>query len=176
MSFFKKFAANLFILFTLMTMVKVHLPMDRKFFQVIYEPITFLERSIGTHQRWFMFAPNPSRTDTYVIGEVEYEDGSKDTFDFHKGIGMSLFDKYRFGERYRKYAAEHLSKESKDFLWEDAARFTVRKLKEKNNYKLPRKVTLTRYWDRMPNWDQKFFKHSEFRKQYQSLTFYSKEP
>lgn len=172
---FKKIGANVFIVFVFMTMIRTHLPMKTKFFQTIFKPIDALEASIGTNQSWLMFSPNPSRMDAYVIGDVEYEDGSKDTFDFHKGIGMSMLNKYLYGEKYRKYTAEHLRADDKKFLWDDATKFVLWKLKEKNNYKIPKKVSLTRYWDEIPTWDQKFIKHKDFREQYKSFVFHTKE-
>lgn len=175
MKFLKRVGANLFIIFVLMTMVRTHLPMDSKLLETIYRPVDALESSFGTNQTWFMFSPNPSRMDAYVIGEVEYEDGSKDTFDFHKGIGMSMLNKYLYGEKYRKFAAENLRSDKKKFLWEDASKFVLRKLKNRNDYKLPKKVILTRYWDIIPHWDKQFIKHSEFRKQYKNFSFYSNE-
>ncbi|HLT22012.1 MAG TPA: hypothetical protein VKZ84_01145 [Bacteriovoracaceae bacterium] len=175
MKILKRIGANIFIVFVLMTMIRTHLPMNTKFFQMIYKPIDAVESSIGTNQTWLMFSPNPSRLDAYVIGEVEYEDGSKDTFDFYKGIGMSMFDKYLHGEKYRKFTSENLRSDKKQFLWPDASKFVLRKLKEKNNYKLPKKVSLIRYWDEIPSWDKKFVKHDEFREQYKSFMFYSKE-
>lgn len=175
MRMIKKVGANIFIISLMMLMAKPHLPMDTKFLKMIYKPLNAAENSIGTGQSWVMFSPNPSRTDAYVIGEVEYEDGSKDSFDFHKGIGMSMLDKYLFGEKYRKYASENLRLDDYDFLWEDASKFVLEKLKVKNNYKIPMKVTLVRYWDEIPLWNKQFVKHKEFRKQYQSYAFYTKE-
>ena len=171
----KRIGANVFIIFVFMTMLRTHLPTDTKFFETIYRPVDIFESSIGTNLTWFMFSPNPSRMDAYVVGEVEYEDGTKDTFDFHKGIGMSMLNKYLYGEKYRKFSSENLRSDNKKFLWEDASKFVLRKLKEKNNYKLPTKVTLTRYWDVIPNWNKRFYKHSEFRKQYKSFAFYTNE-
>lgn len=175
MKLIKKVGANLFIVFLLMTMIKTHLPMNTRFFHFIYQPVFYLEAMVGISQTWFMFSPNPSRTDAYVLGEVEYEDGSKDVFDFHKGIGMSMLNKYLYGEKYRKFASEHLRTDKKKYLWDDASKFVLHKLKEKNNFKLPKKVSLIRFWDRIPNWDTKFIKHKEFRHQYNSYTFYTKE-
>lgn len=172
---FKKIGANVFIIFVLMTMIKTHLPMDTRFFRAVFKPIEIVEASIGTNQTWFMFSPNPSRLDAYVIGEVEYEDGTKDTFDFYKGIGMSMLNKYLYGEKYRKFSSEHLRSDTKKFLWDDASKFVLWKLKEKNNYKIPKKVSLTRYWDEIPTWNKKFIKHREFRDQYSSYVFYTKE-
>lgn len=156
-------------------MIKSHLPMDRKNFQKFLKPVNWIEGALGTDQSWLMFSPNPGKTDSYVTAEVEYVDGSKDTYDFNKGIGLNTKDKYLFGERYRKYTAEYLRLDEYKYLWSDGARFALNKLKEKNNYKIPAKVKLKRHWSKIPDWNQKFYKHGESRGEYERYVFYTKE-
>ena len=175
MNYLKRMGANFFIFFLLMTMIKTHLPMDTKIFQSIYRPITWIENSFGTDQSWLMFSPNPAKMDAFVTGEVEYIDGSKETYDFNKGIDLNTFEKYLFAEKYRKYTSEHLRLDENDFLWSDGARFAMNKLKEKNNFKIPVKVSLKRHWSEIPDWNKKFIKHSQWRNNYNSYVFYTKE-
>lgn len=171
----RKYLANTFIVFLLLTMAKPHLPLEAKFLSTIYYPINKLEGLIGTNQKWNMFSPNPTRLDAYVLGQVEYDDGSSDSYDFNKPIGLNIFQKYLYGEKYRKFVSEHLRTDNKSFLWADGAQFVVTKLEAKNSNKKPTKVTLTRFWSETPNWNKHFMKHGEAKPQYNSFVFFTKE-
>ena len=170
----KKIFANTFIVIVLMMMIRPHLPMKTKFFSMIYQPILKIERSIGTNQTWTMFSPNPSKLDAYVVGVVDYQDGSRDSYDFNKKFELNIIQKYLYGEKYRKFTSEHLRADKKSFLWSDGADFAVKKLSEKNPGKIPRKVTLTRYWSKTPDWNKYFIKHGEPKSKYSSFVFYRK--
>lgn len=170
-----RFLSNCFILLVFMMMLKPQLPLNTKFFSMIYRPINLIEGSIGTNQTWQMFSPNPAKLDSYVIGEVTYEDGSTASYDFNKPLGQNILEKYLFGEKYRKYVGEHLRTDQKVFMWEDGAMFAVRKLAAQNEGKKPVKVTLTRFWHETPDWRQHFLKHSQLKSAYNSYLYYTKE-
>ncbi|HLT23215.1 MAG TPA: hypothetical protein VKZ84_07220 [Bacteriovoracaceae bacterium] len=171
----RKFFASAFIVMVLMMMIKPHLPKDNKFLKTIYWPINKVEGSIGTNQTWLMFSPNPSKIDAYVIGEVTYSDGSKDAFDFYHGLDLNIFQKYLYGEKYRKFTSEHLRIDKRKFLWNDGAKFAVAKLQERNVGKKPVEVTLRRFWSETPKWEKHFIKHGESKPKYNSYLYYRKK-
>src|SRR5687768_9930957 len=103
-SLFKKVLISCFIIFQFMTMVRVHLPVfDSKFFYKIYRPVDFYLSSFSLYQDWMMFAPNPSRNEYYFTAEVEFDNGTKDTFSFPKPWELTIGQKYLDGERIRKF-------------------------------------------------------------------------
>ena len=170
-----KFVPHGIIILVLMMMIKTHLPMDKTLFKSIYYPVDQIQRFFGFNQSWMMFSPNPSRLDAYVMGEVEFIDGSKWTFDFLDKNSNSIIQKYLKGEKYRKFASENLRQDSNNFLWEDASNFVLKKVLKDSSEKRPIKVTLTRYWSETPDWNKTFLKHSKMKEKYQSYTFYSRE-
>lgn len=175
MSLPKKMFVSLFIVFNFLIMFRVHLPLDSRYFSTLYKPIDSYLSFFSIYQDWFMFAPNPSKLNLYITAEVEFDDGSKDVYEFERDSMGSLVQKYISGERYRKYISESLRKDKNSYLWKDAAKFAVRKLKDKNYSKIPLKVHLTRHWDEIPQMEEEFRPHLSKSSNYQSFKFYTYE-
>lgn len=154
-------------------MIKPRLPLENQLLSWIYTPINAIEANLGTNQSWMMFSP-PSRLDSYVLARVTYDDGLMDFYDFNRPLGMNILEKYLYGEKYRKFVSEHLRTDRKSWMWEDGAKFAIRKLADKNKDKNPKKVELIRFWSLTPEWREHFIKHGESKPRYESFLFYTK--
>lgn len=146
----KKFFISAFIVFNFLIMARVHLPLDVKFFSSLYVPVDTYTRFFSTFQDWMMFAPNPSRTNYELSAEIEFTDGSRDSWFFPKASELSIVGKYLYGERYRKFISEGVRKNENNFMWKDTARFALRKIGENHYNKIPSKVHLYRHWEDVP--------------------------
>lgn len=121
-----------------------------------------------------MFSPNPARTNVHLTAEVEFDDGTTDTYSYPDSAKMSLAEKYTSGERYR-VISEAIRKDVNSFLWPDAAKFALRKLKDTNFQKIPMKVHLYRHWNIIPDMDKEFIPHLTKTKSYSKYKFYTHE-
>lgn len=176
MNLFQKFVVSGFIVFQLLTMIRVHLPLgESKFFYSLYRPIDAYLSSFSLYQDWMMFAPNPSRTEVYVTAEVEFDNGVKDTFSFPKPWELSIAQKYVNGERIRKFISEGVRRDENSWMWPDTARFVLRQLKAKHFDKIPLKVHLYRHWYDTPDLRQVFHPQAETVKDYARYRFYTYE-
>lgn len=106
-----------------------------------------------------MFAPNPSRTNYHLSAEVEFTDGTRELWDFPRASDLSIYDKYVFGERYRKFVSEGVRKDENKFMWKDTARFALRKIGENHYDRIPKKVHLFRHWEDVPLLSSGFREH-----------------
>lgn len=174
MSGLKKILISGFILFNFLTMIRVHLPMEKNFFREIYRPIDSYLSFFSLYQSWNMFAPDPARTHAYISAEVEFEDGSKDTFVFPRSSELSLLQKYVNVERYR-VISEAIRLDDNSFMWPDTAKFALRKLKDKNFHKIPLKVHLVRHWYETPSVETEFRPHLQKTTSYKSYKFFTRE-
>jgi hypothetical protein len=121
-----------------------------------------------------MFAPNPLTTNAYLTADVEFDDGTKATFEFPRADRMTIFEKYTHGERMR-VMMEAIRMDKNQFLWKDAAKFVMRKLKKDNFYKIPMKVHLNRHWNTIPDPKMVFRSHLFKSQDYNKYTFYTYE-
>lgn len=175
MSKLRKCLISCFIVLSLLSMLRVHLPLDTKFFSSVYRPIDSYLSFFSIYQDWMMFAPDPGRVNSNIDAQVEFDDGTTETYSFPRAAEMSLLDKYMRGEKFRKIISEGIRKDSHNFLWRDTAKYVLRELKEKNFNKIPLKVHLIRLWDDIPDYDKKFRLHSEVPKNFQQFRFYTYE-
>lgn len=175
MTKFRNFFISLFIIFNIMAMLRVHVPFESKFFSSLYGPIDSYLRVFSIDQTWMMFAKNPSRLNTFISAEVEFDDGSKDTYFFPDSSELSLLDKYINGERYRKIISESIRRDDHKFMWKDTAKFALRKLKENNYYKIPLKVDLNRHWNLIPDMQTTFIPHRSKVRSHQKYKFFTYE-
>jgi hypothetical protein len=139
-----KVTVSLFILFHLLVMMRVHLPLETKFFSAIYRPVDAYLSFFSIYQDWMMFAKNPSRTNTYVKAEIEFDDGGIVEYKFPHSPRLTLGDKYINGERFRKLISEAITRDSHSYMWKDVARFALRKVRDDNYERVPVKVHLYR--------------------------------
>jgi hypothetical protein len=173
MSLKRKILISLFIIFNFMGMVRVHLPLDAKFFMMLYRPIDYYLSYFSLYQDWMMFAPNPGRLNVTIQAEIEFDDGSSEKYDFPDPMQLSIFKKYRYGEKMRKILSEGIRKEENSYLWKDTARFVLRQMEQSHFHKIPTKVRLYRIWDEVPNLEKQFRSHSETFTKNQSDQFYT---
>lgn len=172
---FKKILISAFILFNFLIMARVHVPLKYEFFSGIYKPVDAYLRFFSTFQDWYMFAPNPSRTNYELSAEVEFTDGSRDTWFFPRTSELSLAGKYLYGERYRKFVSEGVRKDENSFMWKDTARFVLRKMGENHFDKIPTKVHLIRHWEDVPLLGQRFRPHGFRPDKMESYRFFTHE-
>jgi hypothetical protein len=170
----KKILISCFIFLNLMVMIRIHLPMNKSFFQTLYKPLDPFLNFLSLYQSWTMFSPNPSRTNSYVTAEVLFDDGSKDTYSLPRNTDLSFADKYIFGERFR-VISEAIRRDDGQFMWKDTAKFAMRQLREKNFNKIPLKVDLIRHWYITPDINQRFIPHLTRSKNYESYKFFTHE-
>lgn len=170
----KKGLISGFIVFNLLAMIRIHLPLDTKFFQALYRPIDSYLAFFSLYQSWTMFSPNPSRTNAFITAEVHFNDKSKETYVFPRASEMNLFEKYVNGERYR-VLSEAIRNDDNSFLWKDSAKFALRKLRTSSYNKIPLKVELIRHWDVIPDMQASFRPHLARKAHYQSYKFYTYE-
>lgn len=171
----KKIVVSLFILLNFFIMARVHFPLDKTFFAKVYRPIDSYLSFFSIYQDWLMFAPNPGRLNVFVTAKVEFDDGTMDVFTFPRSSELNIVEKYIYGEKYRKFISEGLRKDDHSFMWEDAAKFALRKLRESNFHKVPLRVHLTRHWDEIPDLNKEFRPHGHKSKKYESYKFYTYE-
>lgn len=158
-------AVNVFIVMNIMMMVRAQLDKNSPVINFVYTPVTFVQNYFSMWRGWSMFAPNPLRTNAYVDAIIKFEDGSKIIYNFPRPDDDSLIEKYVFGERYRKYMTDGLRLDNKKHLWEDGAKFVLRKIAPTHFRKKPISVTLRRRWQKLKPWDQEFIAHrSKFDK------------
>ncbi len=170
----KKILISGFILFNFLTMIRVHLPQENRFFRMVYRPVHFYLSFFSLYQSWDMFSPNPARTHTNISAVVEFEDGSKDTYEFPRVSQQTLKQRYVNGERFR-VITEAISQGDNRFMWPDTAKFALRKLKDKNFHKIPLKVSLVRHWYEIPDVDAEFRPHLSKTSSFKSYKFFTHE-
>lgn len=175
MNRFKKIFVSGFILFNFLIMARVHLPVENEFFGRIYRPVDSYLRFFSTFQDWLMFAPNPSRTNYEMSAEVEFTDGTKDTWKFPSPSELTIVGKYLYGERYRKFVSEGVRKNENSFMWKDTAKFALRKIGSNHYDKIPKRVHLTRHWEDVPLLSESFRPHRTFPAKMNSYRFYTHE-
>lgn len=175
MSKFSKIVISAFIVFNFMIMARVHLPIENKFFADVYKPVDTYLRFFSTFQDWYMFAPNPSRTNYELSAEVEFTDGTKETWAFPRTSELSLLGKYLHGERYRKFVGEGVRKNENRFMWKDTAKFALRKVGEEHYNKIPARVHLTRHWEDVPLLSEGWRPHLQRPTKMTSYRFFTHE-
>lgn len=175
MSKVRKILISAFIALNILAMVRMHLPLNTKYFATLYRPIDSYLSFFSIYQDWMMFAPNPSKMDVYITAKVEFHDGTSDTYDFEKASRLGLAEKYVFGERFRKFTSEALRKDENQFMWKDAAKFAMRKVRDQNFHKIPVRVRLTRHWALTPDVNVQLIPHRENKKNYETFNFYTYE-
>lgn len=169
-----KILISAFIVFNFLVMVRVHLPLNSLFISSLYKPIDSYLSFFTLFQSWNMYSPNPSRTNVYLTAEAEFDDGTKDVYEFPRVDQMNIIEKYAYGERMR-VITESIRRDDNAFLWKDASKFALRKLREKNINKIPLRIHLHRHWNITPEMNIVFRPHMAKVKNYQKYKFYTHE-
>jgi hypothetical protein len=175
MSRTRKIILSGFILFNFLPMLRIHLPLDAKFIGATYRPVDAYLSFFSIYQDWMMFAKNPARLNIYLTADVEFDDGTRDTYVFPKPTELSLLEKYIYGERFRKIISESIRRDDNRFMWPDTAKFALRKLRDRNFAKLPLRVHLNRHWYVTPAMEQEFLPHLQRKANYEKFKFYTYE-
>ena len=103
--------------------------------------------ALGLRQDWMMFAPNPTRENTFIDAEITYRSGRKRIWTFPQMQELGYAERYA-KERYRKFANERLWVKEASFLWPDAARYIARLNREPSDP--PQIVKLAHYRSIIP--------------------------
>lgn len=151
------------------------MPMNEKFFLALYKPVDAYLSFFSLYQDWMMFAPNPGKANILLTARVEFEDGSKENYQFPNPQNMDVFQKYSSGEKFRKIISEGIRKDSNLFMWKDTAKFVLRKIKTKHFNKVPMRVDLIRHWDDIPLISKDFREHRLVSNDYKRHIFYTYE-
>jgi hypothetical protein len=175
MKIWRKLLVSSFVLLNLMAMMRIHLPMEKQFFQQLYQPVDRYLSFFSIYQDWMMFAPNPAKLSFYLRAEIEFDDGSKEDYVFPRNTRLSTIQRYIQGEKFRKVISEGIRKDQNSFMWRDTAKFALRKLRNTHFDKIPLKVHLYRHWDEIPNIKQEFRPHLSTTADYQSFKFFTYE-
>jgi hypothetical protein len=139
----KRAAISAFLLFHLAAIASWSLPFNSLLndrFKIAVRPYFLWS---GLFQDWSMFAPDPSKLNSYIEAEIWYRDGSREMWAFPRMNELGYVDRY-FKERYRKFATEYLRLDSNSALWPDAARYLARTHRNPTNP--PTGVRLIRSW------------------------------
>lgn len=110
-------------------------------------PLKYYLMSTGFWQYWDMFAPDPLATDYYLVGDVEFVDGTRKEGYYPRLAAMPIPERY-ISERYRKYL-ERAGNRNNRFLWSPMAQ-QIAKVAERVEGKPVRSVTLVKYLRRTP--------------------------
>lgn len=175
MSMWRKGLISLFIVFNLLIMVRVHLSQNNSIIRNLYRPVDAYLSFFSIYQDWMMFAPDPGKYNSYITAEVEFFDGSQEIYKFPRNRDLTFIQKYKYGEKYRKFFTESFHESDKSFLWEDSAKFALRKLKDQSFAKIPMRVHLSNHWDLVPDMKESFRKHLSHQNTFKKYTFYSYE-
>lgn len=176
MSYIKKIFVSAFIVLNFLAMFRTHVPLDTsRFFSTLYKPVDTYLSFFSIYQDWMMFAPNPTKLNLILTAEIEFEDGTRDTYHFPDSGKMNFVGKYSGGEKYRKIVTEGIRKDSNQWMWKDVAKFALRKVGERNLDKIPLRVHLTRRWADTPSLTERFVTHAEQFTHTQSHTFFTYE-
>ena len=123
----KRAAIAVFFLANVIMMVTAALPNKSLLGKKILHGVRYYQAFLGLTQSWSMFAPNPSSRNSYVEAEILFTDGSKERWTFPRPSQMDASEKFLAGERYRKFAQEHLAGKRTQ-LFDDLGRFTEREV------------------------------------------------
>ena len=172
----KKCIVTIFILFNFMMIVRHFMPLkESKIFRFFYTPASVYQSAMSLYQSWEMFAPNPARTNIHISAEIVFDDGSKMNWNFPRSSEMSIVERYVLGERWRKLLSEGVRKDKNKLMWEDAAKYVLRKNRDVAYIKIPVQVNLYRHWWRIPLVSEKFIPHDHEAQTEEVFKFYTYE-
>jgi hypothetical protein len=152
----KRTLISAFIAFHLVVIVSGAIPADfflvralhtQGFLVALNEKLAPYAKAAGLQVGWSMFAPNPSRDNTYVDSEITYRNGRMHIWSFPQMQELSYYERY-VQERYRKFATERLCAKENSALWPDAARYIARLNADASNP--PQTVKLIHYRSLIP--------------------------
>ncbi len=144
----KKLFANIFIIFHI-------------FFLGLWISPPFLLRNIlvqhvspyilwlGLWQNWDMFAPSTYNTNSMLLADIKFQDGTHTTWEFPRPAQSHQYQKGRYGQ-WRDF----IRMDGYSLAWPDTTRFIARL--HKNPQSPPSVISLIRYWEPIPPPTQDF--------------------
>jgi len=152
----KRLVISVFLVFHLVVIVSGAIPANfslvtalhaQGFLTALTEKLAPYASPTGLQVGWSMFAPNPSRDNSYIDAEISYRDRRKHIWSFPQMQELGYAERY-VKERYRKFASERLWVKENTALWPDAARYIARLNADRSNP--PQTVKLVHYWFVIP--------------------------
>lgn len=147
----KRVVISAFLAFNLVVIVSGAIPANvflvtalhaQGFLTALKEKLAPYASAAGLQVGWNMFAPNPSRDNSYIDAEISYRDGRKQIWSFPQMQELGYAERY-VKERYRRFATESLCAKENAVLWPDAARYIARLNADASNP--PQTVKLVHY-------------------------------
>lgn len=138
---------SVFIAFNLFAILSWCVPLDSPLVEACRHAVSPYMLWTGLFQKWDMFAPEPSKLNSYIGAQIVFRDGRTALWNFPRMENLGIVDKY-FKERYRRYANDSLRLDNNARLWPDAARYVARLHDSPSNP--PVEVSLIRYWSVVP--------------------------
>ena len=142
-----------------MMMLRAQLDSKTPVINFVYKPATYIQNYFSMWRGWSMFAPNPLRMNAYIDAKIIFEDDGHYIFNFLNVSDENLVERYFYGERLRKYMVDGLRLDKNKFLWNDAAKYVLRKIAPTHFKRKPKKVILRRRWSNLPKMNEKFIPH-----------------
>ena len=169
-----KIFSNLIIILFLMIFFRSQFDQDSSLIKKVYTPLNPIQKFFSLYQNWYMFAPNPSRINSFISAEIEYEDGETLPYTFYRPSREELFQRYFLGERFRKFFTEGIRLDRNSHLWPDLIAYIKREVEKQNPHKKIKKISLRRHWNTIGNWEESFVPFTEdIPLPYQEYLFYS---
>ena len=140
-------AISAFLAFNLFAIVSWCVPLESPLMEACRNAVRPYMLWTGLFQKWDMFAPEPSKLNSYIGAQIAFRDGRTVLWSFPRMENLGIVDKY-LKERYRRYANDGLRLDNNARLWPDAARYIARLHDSPGNP--PVAVNLIRYWSVVP--------------------------
>jgi hypothetical protein len=141
----RRWSITAFILLHVYIMAVWGLP-GSGFRTLLARPIESYVDYMGLWHSWDMFAPDPLSLNFGIQAVIEYQDGSRKTWDFPRMEKLSLWERFQ-KERYRKWS-ERVRLDVNAALWDDTCRFVARVNDTPRNH--PTRIILIRNWEPIP--------------------------
>lgn len=168
--------SNLVILIFLMIFFRSQFDQSSSLVRRAYAPLNPIQSFFSLYQSWQMFAPNPSRINSFVSGEVEFDNGETTQYSFYRPGRDELMKRYLFGERFRKFFSEGVRLDKNSRLWPDVVNFIKEDVEAQNKNRKVKKISLKRHWNTIPNWNETFINFTQpIPIPYEEYLFYTKE-
>lgn len=165
--------ANIVIILSILMMIRAQIDSKNPLGRVIFKTITPIQNYLSMWRGWQMFAPNPLRMNSQIVARI-HANNKVFEYAFPGPKGKDKLQSYLVGERWRKYLIEGVRLDKNKYLFEDCAKWVLRKYKEKHPEHNIRKIDLVRKWSNIPPWDQYFVEHrSDSKIEYKEFKFYS---
>lgn len=144
MNFLKRIFTSVLILSLFLTMIRPHMSFESALNRKIYNLIDPFLSFFSFYQDWMMFAPNPTSHNYEFYAEIEFMTGDLVKYQFDSPRGLSHWEKYRYGEKLRKYLHDTVANKKNVFVYKDLAKYVLRKIRNSYSDKIPLRVKLVK--------------------------------